>query len=258
VFQGTGANGKGTILNAVRAILADYAAMIPNGLLMEQRGGEQHPTGLTCFDGRRFALTDEITEGSRWNEALLKSLSAGDPQTARRMRQDFYDFTPTAKIFVSGNSKPGLRTVDEAWRRRIHLVEFRVTIPEGQRDTALADKLKAEWPAILHWMVEGCLSWQQDGLKPPSKVTEATSEYLASQDAVGQWIEERCKIDPAYSAGSTALWDDWREWAERTGEIPGTQKRLSDQIAVRKFKKGRDGTGRVVFQGIGFQAKNGA
>ena len=90
------------------------------------------------------------------------------------MRQDFFTFTPQFKLFIAGNHRPGLSGVDEAIRRRMHLVPFNVTIPENDRDLELPEKLKAEWPGILSWMIDGCLMWQADGLDPPESVRAAT------------------------------------------------------------------------------------
>ena len=78
---------------------------------------------------------------------------------------------------IAGNHKPGLRSVDEAIRRRLHLVPFSVTIPPEERDQELAEKLKAEWPGILAWMIQGCLEWQAKGLRRPDAVQEATAAY---------------------------------------------------------------------------------
>ena len=38
------------------------------------------------------------------------------------MRQDFFEYIPQFKLLVAGNHKPGLRSVDEAIRRRLHLI----------------------------------------------------------------------------------------------------------------------------------------
>jgi putative DNA primase/helicase len=111
------------------------------------------------------------------------------------MRQDFFDYTPQFKLFISGNHKPGLRTVDEAIRRRFHLVPFNVTIPVDRRDPELGEKLKAEWPGILQWMVDGCSEWNEVGLAPPAIVTDATAEYLDSQDLLNHWLRQCCELD---------------------------------------------------------------
>ena len=40
----------------------------------------------------------------------------------------------------------------------------------------------AEAPAILRWMIDGCLDWQENGIIRPTAVTEATSAYFNAQD----------------------------------------------------------------------------
>jgi len=150
----------------------------------------------------------ETEDGRWWAEAKIKSLTGGDPVTARFMRQDFFEFVPQFKLIVAGNHKPGLRSVDEAIRRRLHLIPFTVTIGEKERDPQLAEKLKAEYPGILQWAIEGCLAWQRDGLNPPAVVQDSTSQYLAAEDAIGRWIEDRCVLDPHCWCSSTALYRD--------------------------------------------------
>ncbi len=106
------------------------------------------------------------------------------------MRRTSSTSSRTLKLLIVGNHKPSLRNVDEAIRRRILLVPFTVQIPEAERDPKLAEKLKAEWPAILRWMIDGCLEWQRYGLVVPTIVRDATDEYFADQDTLAQWAEE--------------------------------------------------------------------
>ena len=96
--------------------------------------------------------------------------------------KDFFEYIPQFKLMIAGNHKPSFRNVDEAIRRRVKLCPFTVTIPEAERDQELSAKLKAEWSGILRWMIDGCLMWQHDGLKPPKVVTAATESYVESQD----------------------------------------------------------------------------
>jgi putative DNA primase/helicase len=155
------------------------------------------------------------------------------------MRQDFFEFTPQFKLFIAGNHRPGLRSVDEAIRRRLHLIPFAVTIPTEERDAVLTEKLKAEWPGILAWIIEGCLEWQTEGLAAPEAVTAATAEYLESEDAIAAWIDERCECKPDAWAASSMLFASWVEWAAAAGEALGSQRKLNQKLVDRKFSKHR-------------------
>jgi putative DNA primase/helicase len=145
---GTGANGKGTFLNTMTAILAGYAAVAPMETFTATPT-DRHPTDLAMLRGARLVTAQETEEGRRWAESRIKAMTGGDPISARFMRQDFFTFLPLFKLFIAGNHKPGLRGVDEAMRRRLNLIPFTVTISVADRDVQLADKLKPEMPGIL-------------------------------------------------------------------------------------------------------------
>ena len=149
---GTGANGKSTLINTVSGILGDYATVSDMGAFIASNT-ERHPTDLAKLHGYRLVVAQETAKGRRWDEAKIKTMTGGDKMTARFMRCDYFDFTPKFKLWIVGNHKPQLESIDEAIRRRMLLVPFLVQIPVEERDPNLAEKLKAEWPAILRWML---------------------------------------------------------------------------------------------------------
>jgi putative DNA primase/helicase len=235
-FYGPGGNGKGVFLNTLSAILADYAAVAPMEAFIATQG-ERHPTDLAGLRGARLVASQETEEGRRWAESKIKALTGGDPITARFMRQDFFTYQPAFKLVIAGNHKPGLRGVDEAIRRRFHLVPFMVKIAKPDRD--LPEKLKAEWPGILRWMIEGCLAWQRDGLAAPASVRSATEAYLNEEDAIGRWIEECCDVGPNNFQSSGGLWESWQRWASAANEHVGSQKRLGMALETHGYRADR-------------------
>jgi putative DNA primase/helicase len=229
-FWGTGANGKSTFLNTISKVLGELAKNAPMSAFTAN-SMEQHPTDLAMLHGARLVTSIETEEGRRWAEARIKALTGGDPITARFMRQDFFTFTPTFKVMVAGNHKPKLNDVDEAIRRRIHLVPLTVTIPANERDQDLQEKLEAELGGILAWAIEGCLAWQREGLNPPQAVLEATNEYLAEEDAVALWIEARCEFDSTAETPSQALYKAYKAWmAENGDEKPVRARTLTQKL----------------------------
>jgi putative DNA primase/helicase len=187
---GKGANGKSTFVGTIAGVLGnDYHHTAPIETFTAAHA-DRHPTELADLRGARLVTATETEEGRRWAESRIKMLTGGDRVKARFMRQDLFEFTPQLKLMISGNHKPALRSIDEATRRRFNLIPFTVTIPEDERDQELGEKLKAEGPGILAWMVEGCLAWQREGLKPPKTVTAATAAYLEAQDSMAAWLDE--------------------------------------------------------------------
>lgn len=253
-LYGTGANGKSVFVNVITTILGDYAANAPMDTFMEART-DRHPTDLAGLRGARFVSSIETEQGRRWNESKVKAITGGDKVSARFMRQDFFEYVPQFKLVIAGNHKPSIRNVDEAMKRRLHLIPFTVTIPPEKRDGRLTEKLLRERDGILTWAVEGCLAWQREGLKQPASVMSATDEYFEAEDALGQWIDERCLLATACREGISELFADWREWAERAGEYVGSVKRFSESMVARKFEKCRLHGGARAIAGISLRPK---
>jgi putative DNA primase/helicase len=248
---GTGANGKSTFVNTITRILGDYVTVADMGTFIASNA-ERHPTDLAKLRGARLAVAQETQKGRRWDETKLKALTGGDRLTARFMRQDFFDFVPTFKLFIAGNHKPRLSSVDEAMRRRLLLAPFTVRIPASERDSGLAEKLWRERTAILRWCLDGCLQWQRDGLAPPACVLEATAEYFRSQDTVGEWLED-CTEDAGDTAFTrmSALFTSWKDWCEKRNIKPGSTMALSGLLEDRGYEKRREqGTGQRGFARI--------
>jgi len=174
------------------------------------------------------------------------------------MRQDFFEFKPQFKLLIAGNHKPGLRAVDEAMRRRFNLLPFTVTIPAEERDGELTEKLRAEWPGILRWAIDGCLAWQREGLNAPEIVKSATADYFTAEYTIGLWIEENCVTGRKCWTSGAALFAAWREWTERSGEHTGSQKRFSQALQARGFQSRTTGHKKVPgFAGIGLRVDAG-
>jgi putative DNA primase/helicase len=242
-LYGLGANGKSTFLNAITAAAGDYHCTTPIETFTASTH-DRHPTELAGLRGARLITATETEEGRRWAESRIKALTGGDRISARFMRQDFFEFTPAFKLVIAGNHKPGLRSVDEAIRRRFNLVPFTVTIPLEERDDQLADKLKLELPGILAWMIEGCLDWQENGLGAPKVVTDATAEYLQDEDALSAWIDECAVRTPQGNEMATDLFTSYSQWASRSGEPATSLKKFCHKLADRGFERVKSRNGR--------------
>ncbi|CAJ0681490.1 MULTISPECIES: phage/plasmid primase, P4 family [Burkholderiaceae] len=251
-LYGTGANGKSVFANVVSTILGDYASTASMDTFVEARG-DRHPTDLAGLRGARFVTAIETEQGRRLNESKVKAITGGDKISARFMRQDFFEYTPQFKPVIVGNHKPAIRNIDEAMKRRMHLIPFTVTIPPERRDGNLTDKLLAERDGILAWAVAGCLVWQREGLKPPASVVSATEEYFESEDALGRWLDERCVREANAKSLTAELFGDWKQWADSAGEFIGSQRRFSDLLITRGVEKWRNTAGVRGFRGIGLK-----
>lgn len=238
---GPGGNGKSTILNVLTSLLGKYAATATMETFMASHQ-DRHTTDLAMLQGARLVTASETESGRQWAEARVKALTGGDPITARYMKQDNFTFRPQLKLVIAGNHPPRLQNVDEAMRRRLLIVPFRVK--PAQPDRHLEDKLQQELPQILSWCIEGCLEWQRDGLNPPNSVRLASEEYFQGQDTFGEWLAERCVTGVGLRATPANLFQSWGHFASAAGALPGDNRTFAERLRARGFEPGRDNAGR--------------
>jgi putative DNA primase/helicase len=246
-LYGTGANGKSTLINALLEVMGDYAKQAAPELLTLKHGA--HPTELADLKGARFVASIEVEEGKRLAESLVKQMTGGDRIKARFMRQDFFEFDPTHKIWLAANHRPVVRGTDHAIWRRIKLVPFEVTIPEPKQDPKLPEKLRAELPGILAWVVRGCLEWQREGLGEPEEVRSATESYRADMDPIGEFLEEMCILNENAWTAASELRRGYLGWAKDAGENPLDWHAVTDRLKERGCREKRRHVGRG-WQGI--------
>ena len=241
---GEGGNGKTTYVKTTSDIMGDYHCTAPIETFVETNS-DRHPTELAMLRGSRLVTSTETEEGRYWAEKKITAITGGEKITARFMKQDFFTYLPEFKLMIAGNHKPSLRTVNEAIRRRVNLLPFMVKIEEAEKDKELPNKLMAEWPGILSWMIDGCLAWQSGkGLKHPVVVTKATDEYLQAEDTIKLWLDECCRLEKDAWTSSKMLYAKWKSWAESYGEKVGNSKAFSQKLQSLGFARKRGGSNR--------------
>ncbi len=254
--HGPGGNGKGVFLNTMTNILADYATTAAMDTFVASHN-DKHPTDLAMLKSARMVCASETEEGRRWAESRIKQLTGGDRISARFMRQDFFQYKPEFKLVIIGNHQPVLANVDDAARRRFNIIPFihKPATPDPQ----LEDKLQAEYPGILRWMLDGCLDWQIHGLVRPEVVLDATQNYFDDQDLFGRWIEESCDTGPRKWEPTGVLFASWQRFAKANGEEAGSAKAFNANLVKRGFTPERKkvfGEAKRAFRGLAIREQH--
>jgi putative DNA primase/helicase len=232
-IYGTGGNGKGVFIKVQTEIMAGYAKVAAMDTFVATTH-QRHLTELAMLKGARLVTASETEQNQRWSESRINQLTGNDPITANFMRQDHFTYLPQFKLTIVGNHKPRLGSVNEAARRRFNIAPFMYKPPVP--DLTLEVKLREEYPAILRWMIDGCLDWQAHGLVRPEIVTATTCEYFEEQDLLGQWILAKCECGPGKKASPTELYKSFVEFAQTNGEDPGSMTTFGSNLS-QKFEK---------------------
>ncbi|MDA2910421.1 phage/plasmid primase, P4 family [Nitrospiraceae bacterium AH_259_D15_M11_P09] len=244
ILHGGGANGKSTLVETMHAVLGDYGCNTrPETFLAKKY--DAIPVDVASLRGARFVFANELNQGRKIDEGLIKSLTGRDTVTARLLRQNPFSFKPTFKIFLETNHLPTIAGTDNAIWSRVHPVPFDGTIAETDQDPNLPAKLLAEGPGILAWLVEGCLAWQRDGLGEPPRVRMAREDYREREDQVGSFLDDQAVLSPDEEVTTKDLYEAYQDWAKSSGEKKVLSKRAFGlAMKDRKFADYRTHKGR--------------
>ncbi|MCX4993545.1 phage/plasmid primase, P4 family [Streptomyces sp. NBC_00568] len=262
-LYGQGKNGKSVLLDVMVKLLGDYADAAPPGFLMA-RPFEGHPTDLAELHGRRIVVCSELKPGDRFDEARVKLLTGGDRIKARRMRQDFFSFNPTHKLWLLGNHRPEVNTGGYAFWRRMRLIPFERVVDDDRKVDNLADVLVTEeGPGILDWLITGArgyLNGSRD-LTGPRSVKTATSAYAETEDHTGRFLTECCRLDPSMRAEQAQLYNSYRAWCQFEGATPVSSRsfaaRVRETVGIATPKEMVLSNQRKFYPGIGLVVEVG-
>jgi putative DNA primase/helicase len=223
-FYGMGANGKSALTDLMAKLMGSYAATAKIESLTGQNrrsGGDATPD-LINIVAARMVRASEPEKGVQWQEGLIKQLTGGEPILVRALNENFFEATPIFKLTIGGNHAPDIRGMDDGIWRRLMIVPFNVQIPKAERDPLIVQRMMAEAPGILNWLVEGARAYLEAGLAPPAEVSQATDELRQDADPYGKFLDDACVVsgDPADSISARELMLCFQFWQMRRGETP--------------------------------------
>lgn len=234
---GSGSNGKTTLLELLFYIMGDYGKDLPFTSLE----AKQHRIGDGVnLLGSRFVKAVEVREGMVLDEGRVKAWTGSDTITVRPLYHNELSFRPQFKLWMGFNHKPKIVDDSVAMWRRIQLIPFTQTFDVRNADKELAHKLRAEAPGILHWMVEGCIAWQAEGLPTPEAVENATIEYADESDHLKAFLEERCELGATFSVPKNDLRLAYDNWCAVRKERPKNKNDFPQALKSRGFGEGKN------------------
>jgi putative DNA primase/helicase len=250
-LHGPGANGKSTFLETKEAIFGTCAERAGKGLIAASSRGDYPLREAAAIDGARLLLASETDEAGRFNESLIKDLTGGETMRGARLYENAVTFRPRCKLWIAGNHKPSIRGTDNGIWRRVRLVPFiRIFAPE-ERDPELGSVLQTEASGILNWLIKGCLTWQQEGLKPPAAIEAAVSDYRSEEDLLRDFIEVNVEVDVPDSTSHSELFKAYQEWASHEGiRFPLSSIRLAKHLRERGWISGKTSRVACLWRGV--------
>lgn len=255
-------SGKTTLANALANIMGNsdsggYAAQCDVEMFSESKMDKGNDR-LAHLAGARFAYASEMEEGRNFKTALLKLATGTDSMKGRYLYSEEFTFQATHKLWIFGNHKMHMKSSDSALINRLHMLEYKdaFIVSAEERDNDFQDKLRAEYPAILHSMIQASLRYiEGGGLGRPETIVQAVEDYASNEDTLGQWIAECLDISTGARTPAAETYQCFSRWAEKEGAYVPSAKRFGQQLEDRGFGRARPGGVRSF---VGFSIKVGA
>jgi putative DNA primase/helicase len=240
-FHGGGKNGKSVLLKLMMALFGDYAAPVPEDVVIENRFASQFD--LANLPGIRLGVLSDAPEG-RLNMKLLKPITTGDTISAKRKFMKDFAFKSQCKIAVGSNPRLTLKETGMAIKRRIRMIPFDYTVPDEDEIVNLDKILMEEAPEILALLIFFAQEYYRRGMGPrafpPCEAVDETSrECLESEDLVGRFIKERVEEKPGSDVKAADLYKDFEKWEEAEGIRKKMSRNKFGERAKTFIKNGR-------------------
>jgi putative DNA primase/helicase len=252
--------GKGTIQGAVSAALGnDYVRTVSSRAFAERKFVEMNAPEVAALRGARLANIYESGTEIQLDATLIKTITGHDPITAAEKYKNPVTFTPQFALVIATNTRPGLPADDDAvWERLIEL-PFNGTIPEEKRDPKVREALRDDpenRSAVLTWAVEGFRMLREEGLKPPTRVRQASSDYRSEMNHFNAFIDSECVLGSDLKMPVKVLNSAYSDWCKEAGLKPLNYREFPKRLEALGCRRDRTGRGRF-WSGIGLQQERG-
>ena len=253
---GSGGNGKGVFMHTVKSILGDYGINVPPNLLSTAYSGNANAPSpaLATLKGARYVICTEMKSG-KLDEAFVKQFAGGDEITARHTYGEVFTFKPEGKLVVSANHNdlPEIAADDKAMWRRLIPIPFNAEFVKGKNDDdKLEEKLTAEFPGILNWMLKGAIAYRQDGLGSCAAVEKTKDKLRKDADSLLSWMSDRCIERSNLKTAAGAAYESYRAFMDHKGKKPVTVQAFKAGLSRKGFHH-RQTSKHNVYVGLGLR-----
>lgn len=216
LFYGTGANGKGTLLRVIEALLGrENCSHESLDALNRNRF-----SAVNLF-GRIANLAGDIDGTFQESTAMFKALTGEDTIGGERKYGDRFSFMSWAVPVFTCNKIPGSADTSEGYLRRWVMLEFGRTISAKDRIYGYSDLLINELPGIALKAVAALRKLMEERtFKNDGDIIGGQETFARAIDQVRLWIDEATEPQPDARPERTSLYKSYRAWAIESGQGP--------------------------------------
>ena len=204
-FTGTGGNGKGVISDLLKTAFGNYYLSVDNSLFTKPLERKDQPVpALVEARCKRIMMTTEPESDDKLQGGLIKKISGGDIIEARTLHsKHIVKYVPQFKVILQMNNIPKMTRIDGGIERRMRIINFPFKFVSADKMTSPFHRLGDPDVKEIHcqsaaWRDEFILMMTEKykeikelkSLPIPSRVAEATGEYIDDNNPVKDWLNK--------------------------------------------------------------------
>jgi putative DNA primase/helicase len=185
LLHGSGANGK--------SVFADIMTALVGERNVSRAGLSDITKNLNARLSLEHKLANIATEiNTELDDTIFKAMCAGEPVPVKKLYHDERTMTTYGKLVFLANTLPRVKDSSDGYFRRLLLVPFTQTLPQGEWDEGLARRIiDNELPGVFNWALEGLRRlWANKRFTKAKAVEDAVAEYREKADPVLGFIRE--------------------------------------------------------------------
>lgn len=218
MFYGSGANGKSTILDLIKAFIGNgnYVSIDLEDLTRGRFNAAE-------LENKLANIGDDLNNSKIENTGELKRILAGNAMQVERKSERPFQLEQYATQIFSANAIPRTSDTTFGFYRRWCFIPLNATFTKDDADFDPGIKEKITTPTALSYLFNLALSgarrlMQNNGFTEPAVVVEALKQYQTENNHVLTWIFES-EIDLAIvtSKARNELLSMYKDWCVNNG-----------------------------------------
>lgn len=259
LFTGRSRSGKGTVLEAMTAMLGRNQCISTNFQTLASQ------FGLVPLMGKLAAtLGDAKTPKAREADAALETILrivGQDPIHIRPLYRQGFDAYLTARFTVAMNGLPTFTDYAKALTARTNIISFPNTYV-GREDFTLKSRLKqeAEQGKLIPWALEGLRRLRERGkFEIPKQSALDLEDMVNITSPISAFVDACCELEGVTTAANPQMvFEVWQRWCADNGHRPGVLSQFGRNLMAEcpTVTKGRKRVGKqreYTYEGLTLQ-----
>jgi P4 family phage/plasmid primase-like protien len=223
---GIGGSGKGTYMRLISSLIGTNNVVISD---LEQFCSTRFESA--CAYGKRLVLFPDEQARPRTLNTFF-SLTGGDPVRAERKLKEVFNFDFKGMVIVASEAAIFHGVTGNGLKRRTIPLPMNARVENKDRRDLQAD-FESELAAFTNYLLDLPDEFVSETLRTVEDSPEVSLQFWQSrirEDSIAAWLDERLIQDSESTVSISKLYEDYRNFCEKTGHQFKSQTRFSPEL----------------------------